>query len=66
MEKLYITEEIANHPANERLALEVGAELEQNVTDGCSAAECAKTQPSQAGNGYWTCSLGNCVWVPEI
>lgn len=64
MEKLYITEAIATYEANNHLNLEVGKEYEQNSTSGCSAANCAKTQPSQPGEGHWSCVLGECVWVP--
>lgn len=68
MEKLYITEEIANHEANKHLNLEVGALLrdpgEEDPTDddGDDCPKEGQTQPS--GPGRWTKSFGNCVWIP--
>ncbi len=61
MEKLYITEAIANHEANKELNLEVGSEHEI----GDNAGGCPKGDQIQPpGPGRWVEVGGNCVWEP--
>lgn len=63
MEKLLITEEIANHELNNGLDLVVGSELELNSM-ACDDTECESRQPPKGENGHYRCVLGNCVFVP--
>lgn len=65
MERLYITEEIANHPLNEGLDLEVGNYLDDPGTgelDTCGGV--AKPEPPKNQNGHYTCTLNQWIWVP--
>lgn len=67
MEKLYITEEIAKHPLNDGLGLEVGASFDDPGTGGlpetCGGVD--KPEPPKDKKGHYTCVLGNWVFVPE-
>lgn len=62
MEKLIITEEIANHEANAHLNLEVELEVEvgQKMFDDCPP----KGTVNPEGPGEWKVVLGSCIWVP--
>jgi len=64
MEKLYITEEIANHELNSEFSLVVGQELEIN-SSACDETECSSRIPPKGTAGHYTCVFGNCVFVPE-
>lgn len=65
MEKLYITEDIANHPANEGKGLVVGNSFDDPGTgelDTCGGKD--KPEPPKNQQGHYSCVLNEWVWVP--